>query len=177
MGDIRGIALTYNNLGLVYARKGEWDTAIDYYQKDFEIFEKIGDALEMAITWGNLAEAYCGKDDIGTALEYCNNSFEILEKMGDKLNLGDVHRTYGIIFRKRKELQKSKEELEKSIKIYQELTAIYELAKTFYELAMTLLEIGEAKSAREYFNKALEIFRELKVNHYIKKVEEQLKTM
>ena len=168
------MAIAYNNLGLVYAHKGEWDTAIDYYQKDFEIFEKIGDAHGMAVTWGNLAEAYCGKDDIGTALDYCNNSFEILEKMGDKLNLGDVHRTYGIIFRKRKELQKSKEELEKSIKIYQELSAIYELAKTFYELAMTLLEIRDRKNAREYFIKALNIFKELNVNHHIKKVEEQL---
>ena len=174
MGDTRGMAIAYNNLGLVYAHKGEWDTAIDYYQKDFEIFEKIGDAHGMAVTWGNLAEAYCGKDDIGTALDYCNNSFEILEKMGDKLNLGDVHRTYGIIFRKRKELQKSKEELEKSIKIYQELSAIYELAKTFYELAMTLLEIRDRKNAREYFIKALNIFKELNVNHHIKKVEEQL---
>ena len=176
MEDIRGMALTYSNLGLVYTNKGEWDTAIDYYQKVLEIFEKIGDMRGLAVTWGNLAEAHCGKDDIDTALEYCNNSFEILEKIGDKFYLADVHRIYGIIFRKRKELQKSKEELEKSIKIYQELTAIYELAKTFYELAVTLLEIGDTKNAREYFNRALNIFKELNVNHHIKKVEEQLKT-
>jgi tetratricopeptide (TPR) repeat protein len=177
IGNTHWLATMYSCLGYVYKDKGEWDTAIDYYQKDFEIFEKIGDIRVMAITWGNLAEAYCGKDDIETALDYCNNSFEILEKMGDKLNLGDVHRTYGIIFRKRKELQRSKEELERSIKIYKELTAIYELAKTFHELAVTLLEIGDTKNAREYFKKALEIFRELKVNQHIKKVEKQLKTM
>ena len=177
IGDIQEMARTYCALGLVYADKGEWDTAIKYHEKNLEIKEKIGDIYEMAITWGNLAEAYCGKDDIDTALEYCNNSFEILEKIGDKFYLADVHRIYGIIFRKRKELQKSKEELEKSIKICQELPAIYGLAETFYELAMTLLEIGDTKNAREYFNKALNIFKELNVNHHIKKVEEQLKTM
>ena len=29
VGDIHGMAQTYNNLGLVYARKGEWDRAIE----------------------------------------------------------------------------------------------------------------------------------------------------
>ena len=174
IGDIHGMGTTYGNLGSVYVKKGEWDTAIQYYEKSLEIKEKIGDIHEMAMTWGNLAEAYCGKDDIDTALDYCNNSFEILEKPGDRINLADVHRTYGIIFRKRKELQKSKEELGKSIKIYQELSVIYELAKTFYELAVTLLEIGDTTNAREYFIKALNIFKELNVNHHIKKVEDQL---
>ena len=177
IGDIYEMAMTYNNLGSVYADKGEWDTAIDYYQKSLEISEKIGDIHGMAITWESLAEAYCGKDDIDTALDFCNNSFETFKKIGDKLNLADVHRAYGIIFRKRKELQKSKEELEKSIEIYQEFSMIYELAKTFYELAVTLLEIGDTKNAREYFIRALEIFKELNVNHHIKKVEDQLKSM
>jgi tetratricopeptide (TPR) repeat protein len=177
IGDIHEMARTYDALGRVYHRKDEWDTAIDYHLKSLEIFEKIGDVHSMAMTWGNLAEAYCGKDDIDTALDYCNNSFEILEKRGDRFRLANAHRIYGIIFRKRKELQKSKEELEKSIGIYQEFSVIYELAKTFYELAVTLLEIGDTKNAREYFKKALNIFKKLKVNHYIKKVEEQLKTM
>ena len=41
MGDIHGMARTYNNLGLVYVDKGEWDTATDYYHKSMEIKEKI----------------------------------------------------------------------------------------------------------------------------------------
>jgi tetratricopeptide (TPR) repeat protein len=44
------MASTYNNLGLEYADKGEWDKAIDYYKKDLEIFEKLGDVLGMALT-------------------------------------------------------------------------------------------------------------------------------
>jgi tetratricopeptide (TPR) repeat protein len=177
IGDIYGIGQTYNNLGSVYARKGQWDTAIDYYEKDLEISEKIGDIYGMATTWENLAEAYCGKNDIDTALNYCNNSFEVLEKRGDKLNLAEAHRIYGIIFRKRKEFMRSKEELEKSIKIYMELSVIYGLADAYFELAMTFLEIGDKKNTEEYFSKALEIFRKLKVNHKIKKVEEQLKSI
>jgi tetratricopeptide (TPR) repeat protein len=173
---IPGIAAVYGNLGSVHAAKGEWDKAIDYYEKSLEISERIGDVHQIAITWENLAQAYCGKDDIDTALQYCENSFEILEKIGDRLNLAKTHRTYGIIFRKSKELTKSKRELEKTIEICQELSAMYELAEAFFELAMTLLEIGDMKTAREYFKKALEIFRKLKVNHKIKKVEEQLKS-
>ncbi|MBU7045615.1 MAG: tetratricopeptide repeat protein [Theionarchaea archaeon] len=177
LGDISGIGRTYNNLGSVYAAKGQWDTAIEYYEKDLEISENLGDISGMAITWENLAEAYCGKNDTDTALDYCNNSFETLEKLGDRPNLAEAHKIYGTIFRKRKEFSKSKEELEKSIKIYMELSAIYELAKAYFELAMTLLEINDKRNAKEYFSKALEIFKKLKVNHRIVEVEEQLKSI
>ena len=167
----------YFCLGTIVRRLGEWDKAIDYYEKSLEISEKLGDIHGMAITWENLAEVYCRKSDVDTALNYCNSSFEILEKLGDKLNLAEAHRIYGIIFRKRKELMKSKKELEKSIEICQELSAIGELADTFFELAMTLHEIGDIENAEKYFKKALETFKKLKVKHKIEKIEMQLKSI
>ncbi len=33
VGDVHGMAQTYANLGSVYYRQGEWDRAIDYYEK------------------------------------------------------------------------------------------------------------------------------------------------
>ena len=34
---------TYNNLGSVYQDKGEWDKAIEYFQRCIKILERIGD--------------------------------------------------------------------------------------------------------------------------------------
>ncbi len=50
----QGEAASFNNLGNVYQQKGEWDRAIEYYEKDLEISERVGDVHGMAqpgATW------------------------------------------------------------------------------------------------------------------------------
>jgi tetratricopeptide (TPR) repeat protein len=83
IGDIYGIGQTYNNLGLVYAHKGQWDTAIEYYEKSLEISEKIGDIYGIGQTYNNLGSVYAAKGQWDTAIEYYEKDLEISEKIGD----------------------------------------------------------------------------------------------
>ena len=68
VGDIHGMAQTYNNLGLVYQYKGKWDQAIEFYNKSLEVFEKVGDIHGMAQTYGNLAVLVMEQKDYLRAL-------------------------------------------------------------------------------------------------------------
>ncbi|MEA3281688.1 MAG: tetratricopeptide repeat protein, partial [Euryarchaeota archaeon] len=63
LGDRHGLAQTYNNLGSVYARKGEWDLAIEYYEKDMDIFEALGDRHGVGITLSNIGKGYLDRSD------------------------------------------------------------------------------------------------------------------
>ena len=52
------MAQTYNNLGLAYQSKGEWDKAIGYYEQSLQTMEQVGDVHGMALTYGNLGYFY-----------------------------------------------------------------------------------------------------------------------
>ena len=48
LGDIQGMARSWNGLGLVYATTGELDRAVTMYQRSLEIFAWLGDAHGLA---------------------------------------------------------------------------------------------------------------------------------
>ncbi|MHC1575052.1 MAG: tetratricopeptide repeat protein, partial [Candidatus Methanogasteraceae archaeon] len=47
--------------------KGEWDLAIEYYEKGMEIFEALGDRHGVGITLSNIGKGYLDRSDLGEA--------------------------------------------------------------------------------------------------------------
>ena len=73
-------ATTYNNIAGVYYAKGDYDKALEYYEKDMKISEsKLGkDHPDTATTYNNIAGVYYAKGDYDKALEYYLKAFRIL---------------------------------------------------------------------------------------------------
>ena len=72
-------ATTYNNIAGVYYAKGDYDKALEYYEKALEISEsKLGkDHPSTATTYNNIALVYEAKGDYDNALEYFLKAFRI----------------------------------------------------------------------------------------------------
>jgi tetratricopeptide (TPR) repeat protein len=66
------VALTYNNIGLVYREKGDLDQAKDYFQRALEIKEKqLGpNHVKVAHAYNNIGLVYCDKGDLDQANDY-----------------------------------------------------------------------------------------------------------
>ena len=73
----------YNDLGLVYQAKGEWDRAIEFYERSLAIKEKVGDEHGMSTTLNNLGSVYQDKGEWDRAIEFYERSLAIVEKVGD----------------------------------------------------------------------------------------------
>jgi serine phosphatase RsbU (regulator of sigma subunit) len=58
IGFEMGLALAYNNLGIIYARTGSDDSALKYVQKARNIWEKYGDKPGIAGTWITVGNIY-----------------------------------------------------------------------------------------------------------------------
>jgi tetratricopeptide (TPR) repeat protein len=69
------------NNAIVYWRKGEWERAIEFYQKSLDIYEKVGDIHDMAQTWDNLFPLR-GSGKYEWALDYLERSREVLKEIG-----------------------------------------------------------------------------------------------
>lgn len=56
-GDVRGLAETLNNMGIVAYRQGDWKQAWDYYAESLEHKQTLGNTYGIASALFNLAEA------------------------------------------------------------------------------------------------------------------------
>ena len=77
----------FNDLGSVYKAKGEWDRAIDFYERSLAIKEKVGDEHGMAPTLNNLGSVYKAKGEWDRAIDFYQRSLDIKEKVGDVVGL------------------------------------------------------------------------------------------
>ena len=82
------MAKSYNNIGNVYYKQGDYAKAIEYYNKDLEISKKVlgENHPDVAITYNSLGNAYYSQSDYAIALEYYQNCYKIR-----KSTLGEYH--------------------------------------------------------------------------------------
>ncbi|MBM4137823.1 MAG: tetratricopeptide repeat protein [Nitrospira sp.] len=76
------IAFYLHNLGIVHQLKGDYDKALEFYQKSLEIKEKIGDIAGAASSMGMIGNIMYIKKDYKTALRNYLISLDIFEKIG-----------------------------------------------------------------------------------------------
>ena len=74
--DKKGMAASYNNLGVAYRNQGALDVSLENYIKSLAINTSIQNGEGIATTKNNIANIYSMKKDYGQALKYleeCRN--------------------------------------------------------------------------------------------------------
>jgi tetratricopeptide (TPR) repeat protein len=69
VGDRAGLAVTLNNIGLVYDHLGQRAQALEYYQRALPIWEAVGDRAGESVTRYNLAMIYRDQGRLAEAVE------------------------------------------------------------------------------------------------------------
>ncbi len=80
--DEKAEGVHLGNLGSVYRRMGEWERAIETYERSLEIKERVGDVHGMATTWTNLGLAYLQTDRSEEARPLFARAYLTLSRMG-----------------------------------------------------------------------------------------------
>lgn len=98
IGDERGTAASYNNLGIAYKNQGAWDRALEYYIRALGIYEKLKNVEGVAVSKNNISNIYAAKADYGQAMKYLQESHASFIQLGDQTkiigsmnNLGNLH--------------------------------------------------------------------------------------
>ncbi|MBU7027165.1 MAG: tetratricopeptide repeat protein [Theionarchaea archaeon] len=151
----------YFCLGTIVQDLGEWDTAIDYYEKSLEISEKLGDIHGMALTYGNLGLVYAKKGEWDKAIDYYEKSLEISEKLGDIHGMALTYNNLGSVYADKGEWDKAIDYYEKSLEISEKLGDIHGMAQTYNNLGSVYADKGEWDKAIDYYEKNLEISEKL----------------
>jgi tetratricopeptide (TPR) repeat protein len=143
--------LMYNNIGLIYSARGEYDAALQWYQKSVAIQETLGDRAGLATSYNNIGLIYKARGDYEAALQWYQKSVAIKETLGDRPGLAASYNNIGLIY-------KARGDYEAALQWYQKSVAINEALGNRPILAITLHNMGLVAKAKQDWPTALAYF-------------------
>src|SRR5688500_4705623 len=98
INDQKGMAASYNNLGIVYRNQGALDKALEYYIISLKIYETLQNKEGIATTKNNISTIYSLKNEYGQAMKYLEESYNLFVELKDQEkiigsmnNLGNIN--------------------------------------------------------------------------------------
>lgn len=153
----KGIASSYNNMGVLYKNQGSLDKALESYIAALEIQQKNHFENALAYTYSNIGTVYSLKGDYERALDYfkrANDQFKSIEdnlqKIGALNNIGNVHEAMG-------NYDLALEYYLKSLTLYEELEDNSQAFVPFNNIGNIYFRKGDIPSAMAYYQSALDM--------------------
>jgi CHAT domain-containing protein/Tfp pilus assembly protein PilF len=84
MGDKIGIGDAIYNIGVIFARRRDFDPALEHFQKSVELYAELGHKPKLAVTIEQLAYIYYQQDNLSLAAEHFQRCLALDPKMGDE---------------------------------------------------------------------------------------------
>ena len=157
------IALSYNNIGSVYSNKGDYDKALEFFNKALAIWKaKLGEEhTDVATSYNNIGSVYSDKGDYDKALEYYNKALAIWKaKLGEEhTNVATSYNNMGLVYSDKEDYDKALEFYNKALtirkaKLGEEHT---DVATSYNNIGSVYSDKGDYDKALEFYNKALTI--------------------
>ena len=157
IGDRKGEATAYGNLGVMFLSLGGYDKAKEYLWKALAITIEIRDRAGEGNWYGNLGTVCLSLGEYGKAKEYVEKALAIKIEIGDKKGEARDYGNLGNVFLSRGEYDKAKEYFEKALAIAIEICDRAQEARCYRYLGNLSLSHGEYGKAKEFVEKALAI--------------------
>jgi serine phosphatase RsbU (regulator of sigma subunit) len=110
------IAKDYNNIGTVYFKTGDLDTALVYFSKCAEIRLSYNLKQGLSSAYSNIANIYLEKKQYNKALEYGNKGYELAKETNSII---EINTAASLLYKTYKALQKPSQALQ----MYEEYVA------------------------------------------------------
>jgi tetratricopeptide (TPR) repeat protein len=149
------------NLGLMFARLGEYRRAIENYEKALEIVRDIGDRRGESAALGNLGLAYKNLGQYRRAIEYQEKRMEITRELGDRRGEGQALGNLGTAYDIMGEYRRGIECHEQSLTILREMGDRLGEGQVLGNLGLAYNRLGDHRRAIEYHEQNLGVAREI----------------
>ena len=163
----KGIAQGYNDLGIIYFDKENYDTAILLYNRAIQIRKQLKDEKGIAKLYNKIGIVYQKQGLFDKALENQFNALSVFEKEADKVGISYSLNNIGIINQNMGLYEKAIEFQEKSILIKQEMGDKYGLSGSYVNIGNNYLNLKQYEKAASYYQKAIDITRVIGDKEYL----------
>jgi len=157
----KGIAQSYNDMGIIYIDKGNYSKAIGFFNKSMQIRKAMNDSAGIASLFNKIGIVYQKKGQLKDALENQIEALKIYEAMGSDLWIGYCLNNIAIVHQNLGNLEKSLIYHEKALAYRIKMEDVYGEAGSYGNMANVYVKLHDTLKAVEYYNKALKIFRDI----------------
>ncbi len=161
IGDSLLLAQVYNDLGTVYYRKADYDSALALYYRSLHIREHANRPDLVASSNNKIGATYLEQSRFEPAVKYQMKALGFYESAGDSIKMSQCLTNLGRVYFENHEYEKSNEYHQRALQIFEKYNYTYGLATTYGSLALNFQFMDDDNLAILYFEKALEKFRSI----------------
>jgi putative nucleotidyltransferase with HDIG domain len=161
LGDQRGIALSYHNLGMISADRARWDDADSYFRHALEGAERAGDIHLQGLCLLNHSEVHLAREAVDRARAGVERALGIFDQLESRIDKADAYRMLGTVHRVTGQLESAERHLLRARGLAEEMQAVLGGAETNRELALLYQALGRNQDALSALNLSYQMFRRL----------------
>lgn len=161
LGDEKGCAIAYHNLGMLSADRELWDDADRYYAQSIAIAESIGDVHLRGLCLLNHSEVHLARQRYDTARQNAEAALGIFDQLGARLDKADAYKVIGVVFRETGRHALAESRLRAAIEHAVSTGSVLSEAESSRELARLYQAMGRNQEALTFLNSAHRLFGRL----------------
>jgi len=146
--------------GSFYAR-GDFQKAMEYYQRCLNIYEEISDKKGMAKTLNNIGVMYSNQGNFPQALVYYQRSLKIKEEISDKSGMAGAMNNIGLVYMNQGDYPKALDNYQRSLRIKEEFSDHRGIAQILNNIGLIYMRQDDYPNALECFRRSLNICEEI----------------
>ncbi len=153
----KGLAGSYNNIGIVYHVQGYYPKALDFYLKALKINEEQKDKSGIAKCFSNIGNVYVGQGDYPQALEYYLKSLGMAESLNNKTLITSCLVNIGSVYYYQKDYPKALDNDLRALIIAEELRDETIQSNILNSIGLVYQKQGDYTKAFDYYFRALKM--------------------
>lgn len=147
LGDNEAIGTTSVNLGEIYMYKGDYESALKYFNKSLKASEG---SANMPYLLNDIGKMYALKGDYVLAIKNQSDALKIAKKLNTKLDVAQSHISLGDTYFEKGDVRAALENYQAAELICMELSATYDLKRVYEGLSRCYSKLADFGSAFKY---------------------------
>jgi tetratricopeptide (TPR) repeat protein/CHAT domain-containing protein len=159
--DDEGTANVLHNYGYLLQSRGEYEMALEQYERSLAIREKLQDRWGAASSMLHIGIIHHERGEYEAALEQYQRAVSLKEEFGDRAGVARGLHQMAMIREHQGEYQTALEQYRRSLSIFEELGDREGVAGSLHHIGTTHQRRGEYAAALEHYQRSLAIGEEL----------------
>jgi putative nucleotidyltransferase with HDIG domain len=161
VGDDRGRAIAYNNLGMVSADRELWEDADRFFVQSQELARGIGDVHLQGLGLLNHSEVHLARQRYEQARQNAEAALAIFDRLGSKLDKADAYKVIGRTYRETGRHALAEARLRSAVDLAVGTGSVLGEAEASRELALLYQAMGRNQEALGLLTAAHRLFGRL----------------
>lgn len=154
-------ASIYDTLASCYHRKGEFETALDYYGKCLAMQEALGNLRRVGSVLNNIGNVYGDRFQNEKASQYYDRSMEIFRKIGDKQAVSVLTSNVAAVHYSNGDLAVAKQMYEESRDVSREIGDLRMFSANLANLGVVHISMGHYRQSIALFEDAMKVWADM----------------